>query len=296
MMQLGVVFPQTEFGNDVGAIRDYAQTAEALGYSHLLAYDHVLGAVPTPENSRRNGWDDAWRGPYNIDDPFHEVFVLFAYLAGITARLEFVTGVLVLPQRQATVAAKQAAELDLLSGGRLRLGVGVGWNRVEMEAMGENPENRGRRVDEQLAVMHALWTSKSVRYEGRYHRLPDVGILPMPVQRPIPLWFGGHADAVMDRIAKYGGGWMPGFRTADQAGERLARLDAALAAKGRNRSEIGIEPRVSFGDGDAATWRTILDGWQAVGATHASVNTMYLGFTKPEQHIEALRRFAEAML
>lgn len=295
-MRIGVVFPQTEFGNDVGAIRDYAQTAEGLGFSHLLAYDHVLGAVPTDENSRRNGWEDGWKGPYKIDDPFHEVLVLFAYLAGITTTLEFATGVLVLPQRQAVVAAKQAAELDLLSNGRLRLGVGVGWNRVEMEAMGENPENRGRRVDEQLAVMHALWTQTSVRFEGRFHRLTDVGILPMPVQRPVPLWFGGHADAVMARIARYGGGWMPGFRTADQAGERLARLDAALASEGRSRAEIGIEPRLSFGDGRSDQWRSILDGWKAVGATHASVNTMYLGFTKPEQHIDALRQFAKAML
>lgn len=295
MMRIGVVFPQTEFGNDVGAIREYARAVEEMGFTHLLAYDHVLGAVPTPENSRRNGWGDEWRGPYKIDDPFHEVFVLFAYLAGITTRLEFVTGVLVLPQRQAVVVAKQAAELYLLSGGRLRLGVGVGWNRVEMEALGMNPENRGRRTDEQLAVMVRLWTQESVRYEGRYHRLSDVGILPLP-QRSVPLWFGGHADAVMERIAEYGSGWMPGFRTADQAGERLARLESALTARGRTMAELGIEPRVSYGDGNADTWRSILAGWRAVGATYASVNTMYLGFSKPDQHIAALRFFAEEML
>lgn len=295
-MQIGVVFPQTEFGNDIGAIRAYAQTAEALGFSHLLAYDHVLGVVPNAENSRRNGWEDRWRGPYTIDHPFHEVFVLFSYLAAITETLSFATGVLVLPQRQAVVAAKQAAELDLLSGGRLRVGVGVGWNKAEIEALGEKPENRGRRVEEQLAIMQALWTQPQVRYEGRYHTLRDVGILPMPLQRPIPLWFGGHADAVLDRIARFGSGWMPGFQRAEQAGERLTALDQALEKAGRSRADIGIEPRLSYADANPDTWREILSGWQAVGATHASIKTMYLGFTKPDQHIAAIRKFAEEML
>ncbi len=294
-MRIGVVFPQTEFGNDVGAIREYAQTVEALGFTHLLAYDHVLGVAPTAENIHRSGWEDKWRGPYTIDDPFHEVFVLYSYMAAITTKLAFITGVLVLPQRQAAVVAKQAAELDLLSGGRLRIGVGVGWNRVEIESLGEKPEKRGRLVEEQLAVMQALWTERQVRFEGKYHRLLDVDILPMPVQRPIPLWFGGHADQVMDRIARFGAGWLPGFRSAAQAEERLARLDQALEQEGRKRSEIGIEPRVSYGDGNPETWRDILEGWRAVGADHASINTMYLGFKKPEQHLEALRRFAEEM-
>jgi probable F420-dependent oxidoreductase len=295
-MRIGVVFPQTEFGNDVGAIRAYAQAAEELGFSHLLAYDHVLGAAPTPENSRRNGWDGAWRGPYTDEHAFHEVFVLFSYLAALTTRLEFVTGILVLPQRQAAVVAKQAAELDVLSGGRLRIGVGVGWNKVEMEALGMHPENRGRRVDEQIEVLRALWTEPVVRFEGRYHHLPEVGIRPMPVQRPIPLWFGGHADEVVARVAKYGAGWMPGFREADQAREWLAKLDRALAAQGRRRSEIGIEPRILFGDGDPDKWRATLDGWRAAGAGHASVNTMGLGFIKPEQHIDAIRQFAEEIV
>lgn len=292
-MRIGAVFPQTEFGDDPTAIRAYAQAIEELGYTHLLAYDHVVGAAPTEANIRRNGWEGAWRGPYTVDHPFHEVFVLFAHLAAVTTRLAFVTGILVLPQRQAVVVAKQAAELDLLSGGRLRLGIGVGWNKVEMEALGMNPENRGRRVDEQIEVLTALWTEPVVRYAGRYHTLPDVGIRPLPVQRPIPLWFGGHADEVITRVARFGAGWMPGFREAEQARPWLDRLDLELEKMGRSRGDIGIEPRIQYGNGDPEQWRRTLAGWRELGAGHASVNTMGLGFTHPDQHIEALRRFAE---
>ena len=295
-MKIGAIFPQTEFGNDVAAIRDYTQTAEELGFSHILAYDHVLGVAPTADNIRRNGYEGRWQGPYTHEHPFHELFVLFAYMAALTSRLEFVSGVLVLPQRQAALVAKQAAELDVLSGGRLRLGVGVGWNKAEMAALGMDPENRGRREDEQLEVMLALWTQPVVNFKGRYHQLPGVGILPMPVQRPIPLWFGGHADEVIDRIARFGSGWLPGFREAGPAQERLTRLDAALASVGRKRAEIGIEARVSFGDGRPDTWARILEGWRAEGATHASVNTMGLGFRSPAEHISALRVFAGEIL
>jgi probable F420-dependent oxidoreductase len=295
-MNIGLVFPQTEFGSDPAAIRGYAQTAEGLGYSHVLAYDHVLGMHPTPDNARRNDWQDGvWRGPYSHEHAFHEPFVLFGFMAAVTQRLGFATGILVLPQRNAVVTAKQAAALDVLSGGRLRLGVGVGWNKAEMANIGENPANRGARLDEQLAVMRLLWTSERAAFTGRWHTLTDASLSPLPVQRPIPLWFGGHAPEVMRRVAQWGGGWMPGFRQGDQAREWLAGLDAALAAAGRTREAIGIEPRLSWGDGDPEKWRATLAGWQAVGATHISLNTMGLGFTSPDQHIVAMERFAREM-
>ena len=294
-MKIGVVFPQTEIGNDPAAIRDYTQAVEDLGYSHILAYEHVLGAAPTPENIRRNGYEDAWRGPYTHENPFHEPFVLFGFMAGITQRIGFLTGILVLPQRKAVLAAKQAAELDVLSGGRVRIGVGVGWNKVEMEALGENPETRGRRMDEQLEVMQALWTQPLVRYEGREHRLPDVGILPLPVQRPIPLWFGGHADAVMQRVVRFGAGWLPGFREAAQAQRWLDRLRAAAEAAGRAPGEIEVEPRIHFGDGNPDAWRATLAGWQDAGATWASVNTMGVGWNSADEHVEGIRRFANEL-
>jgi probable F420-dependent oxidoreductase len=295
-MRIGVVFPQTEIGDDPAAIRDYAQAAEGLGYSHILAYDHILGVAPTPRNIRRNGYEDVWRGPYTHEAPFHEPFVLFAYLAGITTRIGFLTGILVLPQRQTALVAKQAAELDLLSGGRLRLGVGAGWNKVEMEALGENPENRGRRMDEQLEVLQRLWQEPVVSLSGRYHDLPDVGILPLPVQRPIPLWFGGHADPVMDRVAKFGAGWLPGYREADQARRWLEALYARVEANGRTRDQIGLEPRIQYGPGDPDAWHRTLDGWIALGAGYAAVNTMGAGLDSPQKHIAALTRFAQAAI
>jgi probable F420-dependent oxidoreductase len=185
-MKLGVIFPQTEIGNDPIAIRDYAQTAEALGYNHVLAYDHVLGANP----DRPEGW----RGPYTHRTPFHEPFVLFAYLAGLTTQLHFVTGIIILPQRQTALVAKQAAALDVLSGGRLRLGVAIGWNPVEYEALGENFHNRGRRIEEQIQVLRALWQNELVTFDGEWYHIPDAGINPLPIQRPIPIWMGGDIE------------------------------------------------------------------------------------------------------
>ena len=202
-MQIGVVFPQTEIGADPAVIRDFAQTAEDLGYHHILAYDHVIGA----NLASRPGWQP----PYSHLDVFHEPFVLFGFLAGITKSIELVTGIIILPQRQTVLVAKQAATLDVLCGGRLRLGVGIGWNPVEYEALGANFHDRGRRCEEQVDVMRKLWTQNPVTYEGRWHKITDAGINPLPVQRPIPIWFGGTDDRVLDRIARLGDGWFPQF-------------------------------------------------------------------------------------
>ncbi len=287
-MQIGLVYPQTEYPADPAAVRDYAQTAEALGFSHVLAYDHVLGANP----DRPGGWT----GPYTYQTPFMEPFLLFTYMAAVTTRLGFATGILILPQRETALVAKQAATLDVLCGGRLRLGIGTGWNEVEYVALGQDFHTRGRRQEEQIEVLRALWTQELVTLKGRWHDIPDAGLNPLPVQRPIPLWFGGHADAVLRRLARLGDGWLPGFRTAEAAAGTLATLDGYLAKAGRSRADIGLEPRLHWGDGDLdALGRTLAD-WRAAGATHISLNTMGAGFTTAGEHLVAVRQFAEKLV
>ncbi len=286
-MQIGVVFPQTEFGNDPAALRDYAQTVEALGYTHVLAYDHVLGANP----DRPGGW----HGPYTHLTPFHEPFLLFSYMAAVTTRLSFITGILILPQRQTALVAKQAATLDVLTGGRFRLGVGVGWNEVEYEALREDFHTRGRRSEAQIALLRRLWTEPLLTVHDAWHDISDAGINPLPVQQPIPLWLGGHADVVLERVARLGDGWLPNHRTAQDAAGALAKLDGYLAQQGRTRGDLGIEPRLHYKDGDADYQQRVIADWHAAGANYFSVNTMACGLTTPAQHIHALERFAEAV-
>ena len=286
-MRIGVVFPQTEFGHDPGAIRGYAQTAEGLGFKHILTYDHILGANP----DRPGGW----RGPYTHRHSFQEPFVLFSFMAGLTETIEFVTGILILPQRQTVLVAKQAATLDVLSGGRLRFGVGIGWNRIEYEALNQAFHTRGRRVEEQIEVLRQLWTKSLVSYEGEWHSIPDAGLNPLPLQRPIPIWFGGHADAVLRRVATIGDGWMPNYRTAVDAQPALDKIDRYLAEAGRSWGDVGLEPRLLFGDADPERWAAELASWQAAGATHLSVNTMDAGFYTASEHISAIGKFADMM-
>src|SRR5579883_498792 len=203
-MQYGVVFPQIEFGNDPEAIKDYAQAAEGMGYDYLLIYDHVLSAHPEREPKLT--------GPYTHEHPFHEPFVLFGFLAGATKRLQLTTGILILPQRQTALVAKQAAEIDVLSKGRLRLGIGLGWNYVEYEALGTDFKTRGRRVEEQVEVLRKLWTEPLVTFRGKDHVISNAGLNPMPIQRPIPIWFGGAAEPALRRAARLADGWMPASR------------------------------------------------------------------------------------
>lgn len=283
-MDIGAVFPQVEFPADPTAIRDWAQAAEALGYRHVMVYDHVLGADP----DRPGGWS----GPYTYQDPFFSPFLLFSYMAAVAPRLGYITGVIILPQRQTALVAKQAATLDVLCGGRLRLGVGIGWNAVEYKALGENFHNRGRRQEEQVELMKRLWTEPLVTFEGKWHRIEAAGLNPPPVQRPIPVWFGGHAEATLQRMARLGAGWLPGYRTAAQAHGALDRLDGYLAAAGRSREEFGLEPRLYYGDADQARWRQTLDDWRTAGATHIAFNTMNAGLDGPRAHIDALQEFA----
>ncbi len=287
-MKIGVVFPQTEFGNDPAAIRDYAQTAESLGFDHILAYDHVLGANP----QRPGGWS----GPYTHQDPFHEPFVLFSYMAGLTQTIEFVTGILILPQRETALVAKQAASLDVLSEGRLRLGMGIGWNKVEFVALNQEFHNRGKRIEEQVTLLRQLWTEPLVKFDGRWHHIPDAGLNPLPVQRPIPIWFGGHADAVLRRIARMGDGWLPNYRSAKDAAPSLEVLDEYLVEAGRSRADIGLEARLHSHLGDLDDLLDRMAGWRAAGATHISLNTMGAGFQSAAEHIAAMSEFAAAAM
>lgn len=287
-MRIGAVYPQTEFVNDPIAIRDYAQAVEAMGYTHVIAYDHVLGANP----NRPGGW----KGPYTHETAFQEPFVLFGFMAAVTTTLEFATGIIILPQRQTALVAKQLATLDVLSGGRVRFGIGTGWNEVEYIALNEEFRTRGKRLNEQLEVLNLLWTQPLVEFKGKWHTILDAGLKPMPVQQPIPMWFGGHADAVLRRCAKWGAGWMPNYRNAEEAAPALAKLTEYLEANGRSRADFGLEPRLGYGKGDEEGWRKSLDEWQAAGATHFTVNTMGAGFTTPDQHLAALRHFAEDVM
>lgn len=287
-IKIGILYPQTEFGSDPAAIRDFAQTAEQLSFSHVLTYEHVLGANP----DRPGGWS----GIYDYEDPFQEPFALFSFMAAVTQRIEFLTSILVLPQRQTPLVAKQAATLDVLSGGRLRLGVGVGWNEVEFVGMGENFHNRGRRIEEQVSLLRRLWTEPLVAHSSEWHEIPDAGINPLPIQQPIPIWFGGHADPVIRRAARMGDGWIPNYPTAEDAKPHFDKLRAYLAEEGRDEQEFGLEVRVHYRQGDPQRLADLVRDWEAAGATHVGLNTMRSRLTGPTEHLEAIRAFAESVL
>ncbi len=282
-MKIGVVFPQIEVHSDVEAIRDFAQTVQELGFNHVLAYDHVLGANP-----QRPG---GWRGPYHYEHPFYSPLLLFSYMAAVSPGLGFITGVLILPQRETALVAKQAATLDVLCGGKLRLGVGSGWNEVEYVALNQDFHTRGKRQEEQIELLRRLWTEPLVTFEGRWHTIPDAGVNPLPLQRPIPIWFGGRADALLRRAARLGDGYLPNERSVAQARPILQKLRQFLEEEGREPHSFGIEPRLNYGTGDVGDWLAELELWRAEGATHLSFNTMYQGFDMAA-HLAALQRFA----
>ncbi len=286
-MRFGAVFPHTEFGTDPDALRDYAQTAEALGFSHIGADDHVIG----PNPNRPGGWT----GWVTNKTAFYEPLVLFGFMAAVTRRLAFTTWVLLLPERQTVLVAKQAATLDILSGGRLRLGLGIGWNEIEYIAMGADMRSRAVRLEEQVHLLRQLWTEESVDYRGRWHTIPNAGCSPLPVQRPIPIWFGGQSEAAIGRVARLGDGWMPLYADAHEAQPGLDLLDRYLEAAGRSRAGIGLEARIPYGSGDPAVWQRLLRDWQAAGATHAVLQTTDCGLATPAAHMAALRRFAETV-
>ncbi len=293
-MQLGVALPQFDIGGEPEVVRDFAQAAEAIGYAHLATYDHVLGVnlASRPQ----------WKAPYHSGHCFHDVFVLFAYLAALTRRIELTTQVLILPQRQTVLVAKQAASLDVLSGGRLRLGVGIGWNPTEYVGLGENFKNRGIRSEEQVTLMRALWTQPNVTFKGTWHEVPDAGINPLP-QRPIPLWFGGHVDQTLDRIARWGDGWIVLQHLPDEKGKAaIDTLRAKVRAAGRTESAVGVDAWISIGESTPEQWREQMQGWRALGVSHVTLNTTFSSYhhkriagTSVEAHLEAIRRFHAAV-
>src|ERR1700761_8558147 len=267
-IRIGVVFPQTEIGADARAVRSYAEHVEALGFAHLLAYDHIVGA----DRDVHVGWN----GPYDMHNTFHEPLVTFGYLAAITTSLELVTGVVILPQRQTVLVAKQAAEVDLLSGGRLRLGVGLGWNAVEYEALGGDFSTRGKRCDEQVELMRKLGPEPSVTFSGSYHRVTGAGLAPLPVQRPIPVWFGASSPRALRRAGRLGDGWLPMVWPAAQLGPASQQVLQAARDSGRDPAQLGMQGQVSW-NGSADDLADGLRIWADAGATHVSINTMNAG-------------------
>ncbi len=285
-MQIGVVFPQTEIGPDPGAVRSYAQGAEQLGFAHLLAYDHVLGADPAVH--------PGWSGPYNIRSTFHEPLVLFGYLAAVTS-LELVTGVIILPQRQTALVAKQAAEVDLLTGGRFRLGVGLGWNPVEYEALGKRFEDRGTRLAEQVTLLRRLWTEQTVTHEGKHERVTGAGLAPRPAQRPIPVWFGAQSPPAYRRAGRLADGWFPQVPPGPRLDDARSIIEQAAVQAGRDPAGLGMEGRVSWGAGGAQAVAQRVSDWRDAGASHVSVNTMGAGLESVDDHLAALAATAAAL-
>ena len=285
-MKLGVIFPQTEIGNDPGAIREFAQTAENLGYHHILTYDHVLGADPAVHPN--------WGGAYTKDHAFHEPFVLFGYLAAVTSSINLTTGIVILPQRQTALVAKQAAAVDVLSGGRLRLGIGLGWNRVEYEALGEDFHTRGKRSEEQIALLRALWTEETVTFNGRWHTVTGAGLNPMPVQRPIPIWMGGGAEPVLRRVAALADGWLPQAQTDDAGRQHIEKMREYAREAGRDPADIEVCGRTNPARLPENEWAEAIAWWKESGATQLDAVTMGAGYSSTQQHIDAIRRFKEA--
>ena len=284
-MELGAVFPQTEIGDDPLAVRDFAQAVEAMGLTHLLIYDHVIGADPSRFGDRQV--------PYTKDSMFHEPFVPLGYIAALTDTIELVTGVIILPQRQTVLVAKQAAQVDLLSGGRLRLGVGTGWNHVEYEALNEDFHNRGKRQEEQIALMRALWAIGSINCEGTWHTVQHAGINPRPA-RSIPIEFGGGASALIDRAARIGDGWMPQVG-ADEAAEAVSDILDRREAAGHPRAGFTIQVQARLREGDPDGWGETATKWREAGATHISATTMNAGLNGLEAHLRAIEEWQRSV-
>ena len=275
-------FPSLDIGSDPAKIRDWAQAAEDLGFATIEVPDHVFGATAR----------DGWVPLYNERDPFHETFVTLGFLAAVTSTIRLSSGILIAPQRQTGDIAKQAAEVDLQSGGRLRLGIGVGWNHVEYQALGADWNTRGARQAEQVKVLRLLWSGELVSFKGRFHDLKEVSIVPPPVQRPIPIWFGGSSDAVVSRAARLGDGWMPIMAPDAQAEAKLGVLREQLKSLGRDPAKFGIEGWLRMREPDPQAWGAAADAWRRLGADMVMLYPMYRIRTLDE-HIATLRRFKE---
>lgn len=280
-MEIGVVFPQIEIGEDPKMIKKFAKKIEDLGFEHILIYDHVLGVDPN-----RPGWD----GSFDIDDQFHEPLTLYSFLAGITNSVDLITGILILPQRQTALVAKQSAEVDLLSEGRFRIGIGVGWNKYEYIGLNKNFNNRGERIEEQVVVLRKLWTNRLVDYKGKFHNIPELGINPLPKQKPIPIWMGGMAEPVIERTAKIADGWFPQVTPGEEARDLINKLNKYIEKHNRNPSDVGIHGRMKVHKGKEDEWIDVVEGWDKLGANHLSAYTMHQGLD-PIDQINLLESF-----
>ena len=285
-VRVGVVYPHQEIGDDPARIAAFAQAAEDLGYAHIVAYDHVVGADP----ANRPSW---WKGAYTNRDPFHEPFVLFGYLAAVTKKLELAFGIVILPQRQTVLVAKQAATLDVLSRGRVRLGAGIGWNHVEYEALGMNWRDRAKRIEEQIEVLRLLWTQELVDYTGRWHRIDRAGIKPLPVQRPIPLWMGADEEVAVKRVARLADGWFSHLAPNEEGRAGLERFRGYVREAGRDPARVGVEGRVAA-TGSVDEWVRRAEVFREMGMTHLELRTAGSGFRDVDAQIDAMRRFKES--
>jgi probable F420-dependent oxidoreductase len=284
-VRVGVVYPHQEIGDDPARIAAFAQAAEDLGYAHIVAYDHVLGADP----ANRPTW---WKGAYTHHDAFHEPFVLFGYLAAITKKLELAFGIVILPQRQTALVAKQAATLDVLSRGRVRFGAGIGWNHVEYEGLGMNWRDRAKRVEEQIELLRLLWTEELVDYTGRWHRIDRAGIKPLPVQRPIPIWMGADEEVAVKRVARLGDGWFSHLAPNEEGRAALERFRGYVREAGRDPDRIGVEGRVAA-TGSPDEWARKAEIFRDMGMTHLELRTAASKLPDLDAHLAAMRRFRE---
>ena len=285
-MQIGAVFPHNEIGTDPGAIKAYAQGVEAMGITHLLIYDHVLGADPDREGG--------FRGPYDKDVAFHEPFTTFAFIAGVTDKIDLITTVMILPQRQTVLAAKQAAEVALLSNNRFKLGIGVGWNELEYVGLNETFNNRGRRQEEQVDVMRKLWSEDSLDYTGEYHRIDKASINPRP-SKTIPIWFGGSAPALLDRVARLGDGWIPLMGANDKAKACIDTIRQTRKAAGLSFANFGIQAQAQYAGGSPERWRKHAEAWREMGCTHLAIATHNAGPTNVDGHLARIGEYQQAL-
>jgi probable F420-dependent oxidoreductase len=286
-VKIGVVFPQTEIGASASAVRSYGTTVESLGYTHVLTYEHVLGADPIAHAP--------WTGGFDVDTTFREPFVMFGFLAAIT-KLELVTGVVILPQRQTALVAKQAAELDLLTEGRFRLGVGLGWNAVEYAALGQSFHTRGRRLNEQIPLLRRLWTERVVTHLGEFDTITGAGLSPLPVQRPIPVWIGGESRPAYERIGRLADGWFPQFLPGQMLDEARSIIRDAAVAAGREPDAIGMEGRVGwYGSEGLSKVIDQIGAWHRAGASHVSIHTMNANLGSAPAHLAALAMLASEL-
>ena len=288
-MDIGIVFPQMEINADRGGVKAFGQAAESLGYTHISSFDHVIGA------NLENRPD--WKKPgFTIASEFHEPLVLFGFLAGVTENLGFSTSIMILPQRQTVLVAKQAATVDIMCNGRFRLGIGTGWNQVEYTSLNEHFKSRGPRSEEQIELMRKLWSNQIVDFDGEWHRVPDAGIAPLPIQRPIPVWLGGGAnERVLRRIAKISDGWMPQWQPNDESLADLERMYGMAKEYGRNPSDIGLDGRLPLSAENIDFWAERAEAWEDAGATHMSIVTMNDGLKGADAHIRRLEEFRSAV-